>query len=122
VVSVGDLVMPAPTFPVPVGVAPREQGGLDGRVLAFEVDATLVPTQAIAFIDLGAASGLTEGDVFVAYVPATRNRLGQVTPAVDVAQLQVVRVLDRTSAVRVVSLEHPRLVAGMPVRLVAKMP
>jgi LysM repeat protein len=122
VVSIGDLVMPAPRFPVPVGIMPQPREGLEGRVVGFEMDATLVPTQAIAFIDLGAASGLVEGDVFVAYLPERRDRRGALTPAVDVAQLQVVRVLERTAAVRVVSLEHPRLEAGMPVRLVAKMP
>jgi hypothetical protein len=39
-----------------------------------------------------------------------------------VARLQVVRVTELTSAVRVASLEHPALAEGLPVRLTARMP
>jgi hypothetical protein len=39
-----------------------------------------------------------------------------------VARLQVVRVSRRTAAMRVVAMEQPALVPGLPVRLVGKMP
>jgi LysM repeat protein len=122
VAAIGDVVAVAPRFRVPAGVSPLPQGGLEGRLLGFQRDMELVPTQEIGFVDLGAGSGLVEGDELVAYVPERRGRRGEITPAVDIGRLQVVRVMERTSAVRVLSLEHPRLEAGLPVRLVAKMP
>lgn len=122
VVNIDDLVVPAPRFPVPAGVRPAEQGGLEGRLLGFERDITVAQIHETGFIDLGRASGLSEGDEFIAYIPERRNRQGETSPAVDVARLQVVRVMERTSAVRVSSIEHPRLETGMAVRLVARMP
>ncbi|MEX0912749.1 MAG: hypothetical protein WD031_04900, partial [Gemmatimonadota bacterium] len=70
--------------------------------------------------NLGAASGVVEGDEYVAYLPATQVDWGE-RPEVEVARLQVVRVSNLTSAVRVLSLEQPALVEGLPVRLVARM-
>jgi hypothetical protein len=120
-VSLGDLAVPMPEFPVPAGVLPVEWSGLEGMILGFVPEQPLVATQDLAFVNLGTASGVAEGDEFVVYLPATQASWG-IRPEEEVARVQVVRATRLTSAVRVVSLRHPALVPGLPVRLVARMP
>lgn len=120
-ITVGDLALPVVEFPVPPGVAPVADAGPEGAIIAFQNPAAVQVTQEIAYLSLGGASGVSEGDEFVAYLPPQRRRWG-VQPAVEVARLQVVRVGERTAAARVVSLEHPALETGVRVRRVARMP
>lgn len=117
----GDIALPLPVFAVPSGIRPMPAAGPEGVLLAFEPEQTLASREDLAYINLGRESGITEGDEFVAYLPASVAEWGM-RPAVEVATLQVVRAGPRTSAVRVVVLQQPALREGLPIRLVARMP
>jgi hypothetical protein len=120
-VEIGDIAMATPAFDVPAGVLPVPAGGLEGQLLAFRSSEPIASTEDVGFVNLGAASGVVVGDEYEAYIPASQEDWGR-RPEVVVARLQVVRVTEVTSAVRVVSLEYPALQEGLPVRLVARMP
>lgn len=119
-VEPGDIAVARPEFEARYGASPVPATGLDGEILALAEPQPVVSTEDVAFVNLGAASGVVEGDEYVAYLPATQVDWGE-RPEVEVARLQVVRVSNLTSAVRVLSLEQPALVEGLPVRLVARM-
>ncbi|HEX2191330.1 MAG TPA: LysM peptidoglycan-binding domain-containing protein [Longimicrobiaceae bacterium] len=122
VIAPNDLAVPAARFPVAAGVAPRaSRGDLQGKLVGFGVDHALQSTQELAFLDVGAAAGVREGDEFAAYLPPTQREWGT-RPEVPVARMRVVRVTDRTATARITGLEHPALQAGLPVRRVAEMP
>jgi hypothetical protein len=120
-VAAGDWAVPIASFPVAAGVRPEPAEGLAGRIVAFESPHAVQAVDDVAFLDLGQESGVKEGDEFVAVLPATAVSWGT-RPEIEVARLQVVRVSRRTAAVRVVAMEQPSLVPGLPVRLVGKMP
>jgi LysM repeat protein len=119
--TVGDLALPLAQFPVPSGVQPVADQGPRAAIVAFQSENVLYMPEDVAFLDVGAASGVREGDEFAAYLPAQRRGWG-VRPQVEVARLQVVRVEERTAAARVVTLEYPALEPGLSVRRVARMP
>jgi len=118
---VGDLAFPLAEFPVPAGVQPVPEEGLRAAIVAFQSESALFMPEDLAFLDIGAESGVREGDEFTAYLPPQRRGWGT-RPSVDVARLQVVRVWDRTATARVVSLEYPALEPGLAVRRIARMP
>ena len=117
----GDWAVPVSSFPLMVGDAPQPASGLQGRIVAFESPHAAQTVEDVAFVDLGRESGVKEGDEFIAVQPPSEAAWGT-RPEVEIARLQVVRVNRRTAAMRVVGMEHPALQAGLPVRLVAKMP
>jgi hypothetical protein len=119
--SPGDLVLPLEQFPVPAGVIPVPERGLEGSIVAFQIPAALYPTQRVAYLDVGQVSGVREGDEFTVFIPNRRERWG-IRPEVEVARLQVVRVSDRTAAARVTALNYPAMETGLAVRRVARMP
>lgn len=117
VVRVGDLALPVVAPPArPAGDA-RPAAALEATLLGFEVPHVVQATQERAFLDVGRAAGVEEGDEFVAYLPAQQTRWG-VRPEVPVARLQVVRISERTATARVVSLEQPALAPGVRARRV----
>ena len=118
----GDLVLPVTPFPVAPGVTPMPvENGVEGRILAFQ-EPTLIPmTQNVVFVDLGAASGIREGDELLAFIPEQLRDWG-LRPEIPVATLRVVRVTGQAASARVHALELPALEAGLPVRLVGRMP
>jgi hypothetical protein len=120
-VALDDLLVETPELSMEAGVMPVPADGLSGTLLAFEEDQPIISTEEFAFLDLGSSAGVEEGDEFVAYIPARVMEWGT-SPEVPVARLQVVRAHRVTSTVRVLSLEHPALEAGLPVRLVARVP
>lgn len=120
-INVGDVAVRAAPFPVPAGVLPQPATGLDGEIIAFQTPHPLQADHDIVFVDLGMESGVAAGDEFIAYLPPEPRR-GWTRPEVEVARLQVVRVTGRTAAARVAGLRYPALEAGMPIRLVGKMP
>lgn len=121
-IAVNDLAVPAARFPVRAGVSPRgPRTQLEGSIVGFGVPHPVQATQELAFLDVGSAAGVKEGDVFAAYLPTTQREWGT-RPPIPVARMQVVRVTDRTSTARITGLEHPALEPGMPVRLIAQMP
>lgn len=115
----GDLALPMPAYAARPGARPTPAAGIEGSLLTFQAADALLATGDVGFVDLGRASGVVEGDEFVAYLPTGAS--GTAAP-VEVARLQVIRAGRETSAVRVVALEHPALEAGLPVRVVARMP
>lgn len=120
-VELGDVALPMEQFPVPGGVIPRPASGVQGRILTFSTRQEVPSVEDVAFLDVGAESGVVEGDEFAVLIPPQRTAYG-VRPEMQVARLQVVRVSDRTSAARVVHVQQPALEAGQVVRLVGKMP
>ncbi|MQA88668.1 MAG: hypothetical protein GEU90_00330 [Gemmatimonas sp.] len=120
-VAIDDIAIPMPEFDAPAGVSPVSARGLEGRVVGFQSSEPLIATEDVAFVNLGATSGVVVGDEFEAYFPAGQEVWGR-RPEVFVAKLQVLRVSLITSAVRVVSLGHPALQVGLPVRLAARKP
>lgn len=120
-VAPGDMALPVDFFPVEAGVRPQPAQGPQGMLLAFQSAHALHSIEDLAFVDMGEDSGLKEGDELVAVLPSSRAEWGT-RPEVEVARLQVIRVGRRTAAVRVIELEQPALQAGLPVRLVSKMP
>jgi hypothetical protein len=121
VVAAGNVAVSLPAFPVAAGVAPVEASGIEGRIVRFQDEHALQMTENIAFLDLGRASGVREGDEFLVYTPA-RQRSWGVQPEVEIAHLQVVRVMDRTASARVDRVLQPALEAGLPVRVTRRMP
>jgi hypothetical protein len=117
----GDLAVPAARFPVRTGDRPVATQDLQGRVLGFEVDHPIQASEEIAFLDVGRAAGVREGDEFAVYVPREQRTWGT-RPEVAVGRLRVVKVTERTASARIISLEQPAIAPGLPVRRVARMP
>lgn len=121
-IAPGDVAVSPARFPVRPGVAPgRVRQRLDGRIVGFEIPHPLQATQEIAFLDVGRAAGVQEGDEFLAVLPPEKVSWGT-RPEIRVGRLQVVRVTGRTASARIVALEQPAMEPGLPVRLVAEMP
>lgn len=118
-VEVGDLAVPFPVYEVPGG-APVAAEGVQGTLLAFAHPQPLPAQDDIAFVNVGRASGVREGDEFLAYRRGGRPMQG--AHDVEIARLQVIRADASTSAVRVLELRQPALEAGLPIRLIARMP
>jgi hypothetical protein len=116
----GDWIVAMQRFSA-VPVAQLQPASGDGRILAFESPHAAHMVEDVAFVDLGSGSGVKEGDELVAVLPGTEASWGR-RPEIEVARLRVVRVSRSTSAVRVVAMQQPALEAGLPVRLVGKMP
>lgn len=115
---VGDGVLPLGAVPVlepgepePVAVGP------EGHLVEFLRSEPLYGTTDLAFVSLGRSAGVGIGDEFAVYVPSSNG-----APAVHVGVARVVRVGERTSTVRVVSVANSGLRDGLPVRLIRKMP
>jgi hypothetical protein len=117
----GDLAVPAARFPLRAGVRPVASRDLQGRLLGFEVDHPLLAREEIAFLDVGRAAGVREGDEFDVYQPREQRDWGT-RPEVPIGRLRVVKVTERTASARILSLTQPAIAPGLPVRRVAKMP
>jgi hypothetical protein len=120
-IALGDLAVPLPDFRLPPPATAEEGAArLEGRLVAFQEPHPLHNLFDLAFVDLGGASGVREGDEFVAVLPPEPREWG-LRPEIVVARLRVVRAAERTAAVRVIELEHPALETGLSVRRVAKV-
>jgi hypothetical protein len=117
----GDLAVPAAGFPVRAGVHAVSGRDLQARVVGFGVDHPIQAVEEIAFLDVGRAAGVREGDEFDVYSPRQARTWGT-RPEIPVGHLRVVKVTERTSSARIVSLEQPAIMPGLPVRRVARMP
>lgn len=118
---VGDLALPAAQFPVRAGVRAVAVRDLQARVLGFALDHPVQAREEIAFLDMGRAAGVREGDEFDVYLPRTERDWGT-RPEIPVGRLRVVKVMERTASARIVSLQQPAIAVGLPVRRVARMP
>jgi len=117
----GHLALPLEPFKDPGQVRPTPvDGGLEGTVIA-ERDLHVLPgPQQIIFINRGRADGVSPGDVFEAFKPAS-GLPGTSSEQVQVV-LEIVHTRDHSSSGLILNIGHPNLVPGMPVRLIRKMP
>ncbi len=120
--QVGDpIVIPEP-FTVRPGVRPEpEDAGPVGKVIAFEVDQTLIGTGERLFINLGSVDGVQAGDDFAIFP------LSEGSPAVArledrVGTARVVRTGYDSSTARVIELRDPGMKPGAAVRRIGRMP
>ena len=117
----GNLALPLEPFKDPGSVRPtRVSSGLEGVVIAERDLHVLVGPQQIVFVNRGRAEGVTAGDVFEVYRPAT-GVPGSASEQSEVI-LQIVHTRAHSASGLVVNIGHPNLVPGMPVRLIRKMP
>jgi hypothetical protein len=115
---VGDAVMrPAPVPDLPAGELAEVTAGPEGMLLEFLGREPLYGTTDLAFISLGRADGVGIGDEFAVYVPLDAR-----LPPERVGVVRVVKVGERTSTVRVLSVTGAALGDGLPIRLIRKMP
>jgi hypothetical protein len=124
-VRVGDLVMALPPLPqIGVGEPEPVAAGPMAHLLEFLNEEPLHGTTDLAFISAGRTAGTGIGDEFAVYVPASavENGPGVMTEPTQVATVRVVKVGERTSTVRVLSVNSLALENGLPIRLVRKMP
>jgi LysM repeat protein len=117
----GHLALPLEPFKDPGEVRPTPvEGGLEGVVIAERDLHVLAGPQQVVFINRGRAEGVTSGDVFEVFrpaagVPGTSSEQMQVV-------LQIVHTRDHSASGLILNIGHPKLVPGMPVRLIRKMP
>jgi len=117
----GDLAMPLEPFrdPGQVRPVPVEQG-LVGKLIDARDPHPIAGAQQYFFIDKGRADGVTPGDVFEVYKPAA----GGIRSASEEvrAVVMVVHTREHSSTTLILQIMHPGLDAGIPVRLIKKMP
>jgi len=117
----GHLALPLEPFKDPGEVRPTPvDGGLEGVVVAERDLHVLAGPQQIVFVNRGRAEGVTTGDVFEVFRPAT-GVPGTSSEQMQVV-LQIVHTRDHSASGLILNIGHPKLVAGMPVRLIRKMP
>jgi len=117
----GHLALPLEPFKDPGQVRPTPVDyGLEGTVVAERDIHVLAGPQQIIFINRGRAEGVTVGDVFEAFRPASEEP-GSSSEQVQIV-LQIVHTREHSASGLILNIEHPNLVPGMPVRLIRKMP
>jgi hypothetical protein len=117
----GHLVMPLEPFRDPGEVRPTPvQQGLEGQVIAERDLHSMAGPQQIVFINRGRADGVTPGDVFEVFRPASEIP-GTGSEEIRV-RLLIVHTREHSSSGLVLQITNPAIVPGMPVRLVRKMP
>ena len=117
----GSLALPLEPFrnPGETRPAPVTQG-LQGAIVAQRDLEPLAGTQTIYFIDKGRSDGVTPGDIFEAYRPAT-GEMGTASEQVLVEFL-IVHTREHSASALVIGITQPTIKAGTQVRLVRKMP
>jgi len=117
----GQLSLPLEPFKDPGQVRPiLVDQGLEGRVIAQRDLHELVGPQQIIFINRGWSEGVTPGDMFEVFRPAS----GLPGTASEQSQLvvEIVHTRSHSCSGLVLNIDRPNLVPGMPVRLIRKMP
>jgi LysM domain-containing protein len=117
----GRLAMPLEPFKNPGEVRPTPvEQGLAGRLLAPRDVHWIAGAQQFFFIDKGRAAGVVPGDVFEVFNPPS-GLLG--SPSEEVrAVLMIVHTREHSATGLLLQINHPGLDAGLPVRLIKKMP
>ncbi len=120
-IRAGCVALPLEPFKDPGEVRPAAvDQGLEGHVVALRDRHTLAGQLQVVFLDKGRADGVAMGDVFEAYRAAT-GEVGGASEEVHV-QLLVVHTREHSASALVVGMSNPAVNAGMPVRLIKKMP
>ncbi|HLS47874.1 MAG TPA: LysM domain-containing protein [Gemmatimonadales bacterium] len=121
----GQLLLPVEPFTssgearaVPVADGVRAQvlgvGGLSRQVL--------LSPQDIIFLDKGSQAGVARGDIFEIRSTAERRPDNATSVAEVMAQVQVVRVGERSATARVIGVTSPAIAAGAESRQVGRLP
>lgn len=123
-VGPGDLALPHVPFPGASGMAQTVEDGPRATLLGFEEEQPVYDYSDLGFVDLGERDGVAIGDEFEVYQPerVAGAWSGPRLPEEKVARLRVVRVSERTATVRLIGVSQSGIRAGLPVRLVGKMP
>lgn len=123
-VEPGDIALPLEPAPEVKGMAEPVSDGVVGKLLGFAFEQPVYGTAELGFVDLGTKRGVAVGDELEAFVPARELGGWNQTklPEERVARLRVIRVEERTATVRVLGLYQSTIRAGLPVRLVGKLP
>jgi hypothetical protein len=117
----GHLALPLEPFKDPGQVRPTPvEQGLEGVVIAERDLHVLTGPQQVLFINRGRAEGVSTGDVFEVFRPAS-GELGSSSEQVQVV-VEIVHTRDHSASGLILNIDHPSLVPGMPVRLIRKMP
>lgn len=118
----GRLAIPLEPFKDPGQVRPTPvELGLEGQIIAKrDQHHEIVSSSEQLFIDKGRADGVVPGDIFEVYQPASA-RVGEGSEQVRVVMM-IVHTRERTATGLVLNVTHPAVGAGMPVRLIRKMP
>jgi LysM repeat protein len=117
----GHLALPLEPFKDPGQVRPTPvDQGLEGVVIAERDLHVLTGPQQVVFINRGRAEGVTPGDLFEVFRPAS-GLPGSSSEQVQVV-LEIVHTRDHSASGLILAIGHPNLVPGMPVRLIRKMP
>jgi hypothetical protein len=121
----GFLTMPLPQVPTQaLGPLAEVAGGPVGQVVDFLVNESLYGISDVVFVSLGRAVGVELGDELLAYAPRRggNSEAPVQLPEEPVARMKVIHVSENSSTGRIVSIKHPTIRAGMPVRLARKVP
>jgi LysM domain-containing protein len=117
----GQLALPLEPFKDPGEVRPTPVAqGLEGHLIASRDEHALSGSQQIFFIDKGRADGVTPGDVFQVYRPAS-GELGSASEE-PVMQMMIVHTREHSASGLIIQLSRADARPGLPVRLVKKMP
>jgi LysM repeat protein len=117
----GQLAVPLEPFKDPGQVRPTPvDRGLRGQVVAYRDFHELTNPQQILFINRGRVEGVTPGDMFEVYRPA--SGLPGTSSEEVMMVIEIVHTRARSASGLVLNIIHPGVQPGMPVRLVRKMP
>lgn len=117
----GVLAMPLEPFRDPGRVRPTPvEQGLVGKLLEPRDPHPIAGAQQYFFIDKGRSDGVTPGDVFEIYKPAS-GVPGAASEEIR-AVMMVVHTRERSATGLVLQISNPALERGLPVRLIKKMP
>lgn len=123
-VEPGDIALPLDSVPEVHGRVEPVEDGVAGTLLGFAFEQPVYGTAELGFVDLGTKRGIGVGDELEVFIP-TRELGGwnqTKLPEERVARLRVIRVEERTATVRVLGIWQSTIRAGLPVRLVGKLP
>ena len=122
-IEIGNSVIPLERFETQPGVfAEPVATGPAAELIALLDDQIVVSIEDIGFIDIGRNQGVDVGDEFELFAPPRESDTGFRLPEEPIARGRVVRVTEGTATLRVIDQQHPAIMVGMPVRMVAKMP
>jgi len=117
----GHLAIPLEPFKDPGEVRPAAvEHGLEAHVIDQRDPHELAGAQQIMFLDRGRADGVTLGDVFEVYKPAS-GIVGQPGEETRVI-LMIVHTREHSSSGLVLNVVRPDVDPGLPARLIKKMP
>ena len=114
----GHLALPLEPFKDPGELRPTPvEQGLRAHVIDQRDQHPLTISQEVIFLDRGRADGVVLGDVFQIYTgqPGTRSEEMR-------AVVEIVHTREHSSSGLVLALDNPKIVPGLPARLVRKMP